>query len=81
MRLSAAFAFIGVILPAFGTENLPIPRFTDAARKSKLEAAFPEIEKIFEKFYQQKGVPGMVFGVVIDGEKLAPGAALFSPTD
>jgi len=68
MRLSAALAFFGVILPAFGTENLPIPRFTDAARKAKLEAAFPEIERIFEKFYQQKGIPGMVFGVVIDGE-------------
>ncbi len=68
MKLSVAVAFLGVLLPVFGAENLPIPRFTDPARKSKLEAAFPEIEKIFEKFQQQKGVPGMVFGVVIDGE-------------
>ena len=68
MKLSVAVAFLGVLLPAFGAENLPIPRFTDPARKSKLEAAFPGIEKIFERFQQQKAIPGMVFGVVIDGE-------------
>ena len=67
MKLFTAVAFLGALLPAFGAENLPIPRFTDPARKSKLEAAFPEIEKIFEKYQQQKGIPGMVFGVVIDG--------------
>jgi len=67
MKLAAAVAFV-ILLPAFGAENLPIPRFTDPARRSKLEAAFPEIEKIFDRFQQQKGIPGMVFGVVIDGE-------------
>ncbi len=68
MRLSAVIAFLGVVAPVLWAENLPVPRFTDPARKSKLEAAFPEIEKIFEKYRQQRGIPGMVFGVVIDGQ-------------
>ncbi len=67
MKLSAAVALLGLLPPSFAAENLPVPRFTDPARRSKLEAAFPEIEKLFEKFQQQKGIPGMVFGVVIDG--------------
>ena len=68
MKPFAAVAFLGVVLPTFGIENSVIPSFTDSARKSKLSAAFPEIEKIFEKYWQQKGIPGMVFGVVIDSE-------------
>jgi CubicO group peptidase (beta-lactamase class C family) len=68
MKFSRAIVFVGVVLPIFAADNLPVPRFTDPARKPKLQAAFPEIEKIFEDFQKQRGIPGMVFGVVIDGE-------------
>jgi CubicO group peptidase (beta-lactamase class C family) len=46
----------------------PVPRFTDPARRSKLEAAFPEIDAIFERFWRDSGVPGLVYGIVIDGD-------------
>lgn len=46
----------------------PAPRFTDAARRSKLETAFPQIDRILENYKQARGVPGLVYGVVIDGE-------------
>lgn len=46
----------------------PVPRFTDPARRAKLEAALPEVEKIFARWFEQRGAPGMVYGVVIDGE-------------
>jgi CubicO group peptidase (beta-lactamase class C family) len=49
-------------------QTLPMPRFTDPQRRVKLEAAFPEIEKAFEKFQQTRGTPGLSFGVVIDGD-------------
>ncbi|MEO8126024.1 MAG: serine hydrolase domain-containing protein [Bryobacteraceae bacterium] len=68
MKLSAAVALLAVLSPVFASDNLPVPRFTDPGRRSKLATAFPEIEKIFDQFQQQKGIPGMVFGVVIDGE-------------
>ncbi len=45
-----------------------VPRFTDPARRAKLESAFPEVQRIFERFQKQRGIPGLVFGVVIDGE-------------
>jgi CubicO group peptidase (beta-lactamase class C family) len=46
----------------------PIPRFTDPERRAKLEAALPEIDKLFERFHEQRRTPGLVYGVVIDGE-------------
>ena len=39
-----------------------------APRRAALERAFPEVEKVFERFQRQRGIPGLVFGVVIDGE-------------
>jgi CubicO group peptidase (beta-lactamase class C family) len=48
--------------------SAPVPRFTDAGRRAKLETAFPAIDKIFERFHQQRGTPGLVYGIVIDGE-------------
>jgi CubicO group peptidase (beta-lactamase class C family) len=56
--------------PAFcvGAMDATVPRFTDAARRAKLEAAFPRIEKVFERFQQEHRIPGVVFGIVIDGD-------------
>lgn len=45
-----------------------VPRFTDPSRRAKLEAAFPEVDRVFENFTQQRAIPGLVFGIVIDGE-------------
>ncbi len=44
------------------------PRFTDAARTEKLKAAFPEVEKIFQKYHDARKVTGSAWGIVIDGE-------------
>lgn len=45
-----------------------IPRFTDPDRRAKLEAAFPEITALFERYWRDQAVPGLTFGVVIDGD-------------
>ena len=49
------------------SEAYPPPRFTDPARFQKLESAFPEVDQIFERYAATEKIPGMVWGVVIDG--------------
>ncbi len=44
------------------------PRFTDPQRKAKLEQAFPAIDQLFERYFHERGIPGMVYGIVIDGQ-------------
>ncbi len=44
------------------------PQFTDPARKQKLMSVLPEADTIFEKFFRDRQTPGLVYGVVIDGE-------------
>jgi CubicO group peptidase (beta-lactamase class C family) len=63
MRTIAALLLAGILLPA-----APAAGFRDPGRRAKLEKAFPEIEKIFERYANGRGTPGLVFGIVIDGE-------------
>ena len=48
-------------------EGYPPPRFTDPERVKKLESAVPEIDRIFRAYATDKRIPGMVWGIVIDG--------------
>lgn len=65
MRLSACAALLALI-PAFAAEKLPVPRFADPERPAKLAAAFPEVHRVFERFQRQRGIPGLVYGIVVD---------------
>lgn len=44
------------------------PRFTDPDRRTKLKAAFPDIDRLFEEFAARVNAPGLAYGVLIDGE-------------
>ena len=44
------------------------PRFTDPDRRAKLMSAVPKIEQAFETYAKSRRVPGLVYGLVIDGE-------------
>jgi CubicO group peptidase (beta-lactamase class C family) len=59
-----------LLLAGFGAlcASQPEPRFTDPQRRSKLEKAFPEVDRLFESYLQGRHVPGLVYGIVIDGE-------------
>lgn len=46
----------------------PVPRFTDPARREKLARAFPQIDEIFRKYQTDRNIPGLIYGIVIDGE-------------
>ena len=46
----------------------PPPRFEDAERARKLAAAFPEIDRVFREYAERARVPGIAYGVLIDGQ-------------
>jgi CubicO group peptidase (beta-lactamase class C family) len=49
------------------SDAYPPTRFTDPDRVRKLEAAMPEVDQIFRKYVSDREIPGLVWGVVIDG--------------
>ena len=48
-------------------DRTPPARFADPDRAAKLARAFPEIDKAFLNFAQASNVPGVAWGVIIDG--------------
>lgn len=66
-RFCVLFSFVLSLSAA--TQPSPYqPRFTDPDRRAKLMSATPKIEKLFESYAQSRRIPGMVYGLVIDGE-------------
>lgn len=61
--------------PLMADPQHPAARFTDPERVAKLEAAVPEVDRLFERFLEQEKIPGMVWGVVIDGRLVHIGSA------
>ena len=59
----------------WASEAYPPPRFTDPQRVRKLESALPEIDRIFRAYLDGHKIPGMVWGVVIDGRLAHLGTA------
>jgi CubicO group peptidase (beta-lactamase class C family) len=52
---------------AYASDAYPPPRFTDNNRMQKLQSAMPEIDRLFRSCATDRKIPGMVWGVVIDG--------------
>ncbi len=52
----------------FAPGTLPPPAFADPARKPKLMAALPEVERLVEAEFRKQKLPGLAAGVVVDGE-------------
>ncbi len=50
------------------TQSFPIPIFIDPDRRQKLSATFPQIEQSFRDYWEQRRVPGLALGIVMDGE-------------
>ena len=85
MRLILRHALrVGVILAtAIGTPTIgvsqssiaPPPRFTDPDRLAKLKRTMPVVDSIMRAFRQRSRVPGIAYGVVVDGRLLHVAAA------
>ncbi|HXJ39671.1 MAG TPA: serine hydrolase domain-containing protein [Bryobacteraceae bacterium] len=63
------FFALGLITASisFASDAYPPPRFTDPQRVQKLEAAMPQVDQLFRSYAAERKIPGMVWGVVIDG--------------
>jgi CubicO group peptidase (beta-lactamase class C family) len=66
--LGLAFAFAIASVNASADERNPPPRFPVADRVQTLQKAFPVIDDIFRDYATDKKIPGMVWGIVIDGQ-------------
>ena len=51
------------------------PVFIDADRAKRLEAAFPVIEKIYKDAAEERHLPGVAFGIMLDGKLVYSGGA------
>jgi CubicO group peptidase (beta-lactamase class C family) len=60
--------------PQPASDRVPPPVFTDAQRLSKLESAFPEIDRLVAAFAERARVPGIAYGIIIDGRLAHAGA-------
>ena len=50
-------------------------RFTDPNRLAKLTAALPEIDRVMTAFAERAKVPGIAYGIVVDGKVIHIGTA------
>lgn len=48
--------------------------FTDPGRAQKVKATATAVEGIFKKFFEDRHLPGLVYGVVLDGELIYSGS-------
>lgn len=47
---------------------LPVPHFTDAHRRTRILDACPALEAIFRQQAERRHMPGVAYGVIVDGE-------------
>ncbi|GAB2563332.1 serine hydrolase domain-containing protein [Spirosoma aerophilum] len=55
------------------TANYQPPVFTDADRLNKLGAAFSLVEKLYKNEAEKRHIPGLAFGIVLDGKLVYSG--------
>jgi len=66
--LTAASALAGQ-RPALSSVA-PAARFADPQRLAKLSAAFPQIDQLMREFAERQHVPGIAYGIIVDGRPL-----------
>jgi CubicO group peptidase (beta-lactamase class C family) len=50
------------------SSHAPPPRFTDPDRLAKLTSAFGAIDQLMARFAEQRKVPGLGYGIIVDGK-------------
>jgi hypothetical protein len=55
------------------------PRFSDPARVDKLRDALPAIDSLMRTFASSQRVPGIAYGVIVDGRLLHVAAVVRCP--
>ena len=74
MRPTVAWLILWLLVQQSApTFKAPPARFADPDRRAKLERAWPEIDRLFEKYAADAHVPGAAWGVIVDGELVHTG--------
>lgn len=69
MMLQLVSACLGFAASQASAADLyPPARFASPDRMEKLQTAFPKVDEIFRRYAADKHIPGMVWGIVIDGQ-------------
>lgn len=69
MLLRHAFVLLVFLAGSAGaTAASAAPTFADAGRRARLEALAPEIDRIYAQFARERNLPGLVHGLMLDGE-------------
>lgn len=50
------------------------PRFTDPGRRARIQPLLPEIDRLYREHADAHHIPGLVYGVMLDGELIHSGA-------
>ena len=58
-----------------GSSVAPPPAFAEPGRVAKLTAAFPEIDRLFQGFAERSRVPGIAYGIIVDGKLVHVGTS------
>lgn len=53
----------------------PAPDFADPNRLAKLSAAFPEVDRLMRGFAERSRVPGIAYGIIVDGRVVHVGTS------
>lgn len=90
LLLPFAFTFVALHLapaqPSTEPAAVPLqayapPRFTDPDRAARLREFLPEIDRLFVAYAAEKPAPGVVWGIVLDGELVHTGATGFAQVE
>ncbi len=78
--LRCSLVLLGLLVglsPATAQDYAP-PRFTDADRAKKISALLPEITQLYTDYAAEKHAPGLVWGLVLDGQLIHTGSVGFA---
>jgi CubicO group peptidase (beta-lactamase class C family) len=74
-RLLSCFGLLLAAASAIAADAYPPARLPDPARITRLKPAFPEMDRIFSGYAIEAHVPGMIWGIVVDGQLVHVGTS------
>lgn len=76
--LFSAFTFVIAFSTRAATPDYTPPRFNDPDRAARLRRVLPEVDRVFADFAAERHTPGLVWGIVLDGQLVHTGALGFA---
>ncbi|MBL8753908.1 MAG: beta-lactamase family protein [Planctomycetes bacterium] len=67
---SLPVCFASLVPAQAAASHYAVPAFVDPQRRQHVEAVLPEIDQLFTALAEKQHLPGLVYGVVLDGQLL-----------